>query len=287
MAQSPSHRFGQIIGEVLEAAIHGPLDDVCHRLGLYLDSKHPRSARNMLNKVAWKDSKGNTHDLDYVIESGGSEETFGVPKAFIEIAWRRYTKHSRNKAQEIQAAIIPLAETYHDAHPFLGVVLAGVFTDGSLNQLRSHDFKILYFPYDSVIAAFAAVGIDAAFDEETADRELAKKVARYEALADRKKRSIAESLRSRHAAELSAFIATLEVSLNRVVVAVYVLPLHGQLQELPTPNAAIAFLKQHNQVDVVRQFVRYEIGVRFSNSDEIQGQFQSKANAIEFLAAIR
>ncbi len=108
MAQSPSHRFGQIIGEVLEAAIRGPLEEVCRKHGLYLDSKHPRLARNSLNKVAWKDRKGNTHDLDYVIESGGTEEAIGVPKAFIEIAWRRYTKHSRNKAQEIQGAIIPL-----------------------------------------------------------------------------------------------------------------------------------------------------------------------------------
>ena len=45
---------------------------------------------------------GNVHDLDYVFEQGGTEATIGQPKAFIEIAWRRYTKHSRNKAQEIQ-----------------------------------------------------------------------------------------------------------------------------------------------------------------------------------------
>ncbi len=287
MAQSPSHRFGQIIGEVLEAAIRGPLEEVCQRHGLYLDSKHPRPARNRLNKVAWKDSKGNTHDLDYVIESGGSEETIGVPKAFIEIAWRRYTKHSRNKAQEIQGAIIPLAETYHEAHPFLGVVLAGVFTEGSLAQLRSHGFQILYFPYDSVIAAFAVADIDAAFGEGTADRELAKKVVRYEGLSDRKKQGIARSLRDQHATELSAFIAALEVSLNRLVVSVYVLPLHGELRELATPTAAISFLKQHDQTEKVREFVRYEIGVRYSNGDEIRGQFQSKVSAIEFLTGVR
>lgn len=287
MAQSPSHRFGQIIGEVLEAAIRGPLEEVCQRHGLYLDSKHPRPARNRLNKVAWKDSKGNTHDLDYVIESGGSEEAIGVPKAFIEIAWRRYTKHSRNKAQEIQGAIIPLSETYHEAHPFLGVVLAGVFTEGSLAQLRSHGFQILYFPYSSVIAAFAVADIDAAFDEGTADRELAKKVVRYEGLSDRKKQGIAQSLRTQHVTELSAFIAALEVSLNRLIVSVYVLPLHGVVQELATPRAAITFLEQHDLAEKVQEFVRYEVGVRYSNGDEIRGQFQSKVSAIEFLTGIR
>ena len=286
MAQSPSHRFGQIIGEVLEAAIRGPLEEVCRKHELYLDSKHPRLARNSLNKVAWKDSKGNTHDLDYVIESGGTEEAIGVPKAFIEIAWRRYTKHSRNKAQEIQGAIIPLAEMYHAAHPFLGVVLAGVFTKGSLTQLQSHGFQVLYVPYDSVVAAFAAVRIDAGFDEATADRELAKKVTRYEALSEREKKAIAVALRKGHATELSAFIAALEVSLKRSIVAVFVLTLHGQSRELPTLTAAIEFLNQHNQRDLTGSFVRYEINVRFSNGDEIRGQFQSKSSAVEFLTAM-
>ena len=136
MAESPSHRFGQIIGEVLESAIRPPLAAVATAHGLYLDAKRPRKARAGKRKVAWVDGKGNTHDLDYVMETGGTEDTSGAPKAFIEIAWRRYTKHSRNKAQEIQSAIGPLSERYGDSHPFLGVVLAGVFTDGSLDQLR-------------------------------------------------------------------------------------------------------------------------------------------------------
>ena len=102
MAQSPPHRLGQIIGEVLELTIHDPLQALCQRHGLYLDTQHSRPARDGRTKVTWKDQNGNTHDLDYVIEQGGSESQLGIPKAFIEIAWRRYTKHSRNKAQEIQ-----------------------------------------------------------------------------------------------------------------------------------------------------------------------------------------
>ena len=287
MAQSPAHRFGQLIGEVLEVAIRGPLEDLCRRHGLYLDSKHPRAARKGLNKVAWKDLQGNTHDLDYVIELGGTEESLGIPKAFIEIAWRRYTKHSRNKAQEIQGAIIPLAETHRESHPFLGVVLAGVFTAGSLTQLRSHGFQLVYFTYQSVIAAFANVGVDAAFDEETSDRELAKKVGRFEALSARKKQQIAESLRQQHASDLADFIAALEVSLYRRVVTVFVLPLHGQTYEMSDAHSAIVFLQAHDQSDVRPEFTRYEIIVRYNNGDEIKGQFQSKTTAIEFLATIK
>jgi hypothetical protein len=151
MAQSPSHKFGQIIGDLLEAAVFHWLQTIASDFGLYLDYKHLRPAREERRTVSWKDSKGNQHDLDYVLEQVGSEQTIGRPKAFIETAWRRYTKHSRNKVQEIQGAIGPLAETYADCHPFLGVVLAGEFTSGSLNQLRSHGFQIVHYPYESVV----------------------------------------------------------------------------------------------------------------------------------------
>jgi hypothetical protein len=147
VALSPAHRFGQIIGELLEEAVRPMLQRVADEHDLFLDHKHPLAARNGRRKVAWKDDRGNEHDLDFVLEEGGSEAVIGKPRGFIEIAWRRYTKHSRNKAQEIQGAIIPLAETHRDARPFLGVVLAGVFTEGSLRQLRSHGFEVVYVPY--------------------------------------------------------------------------------------------------------------------------------------------
>ena len=146
MAQSPAHRLGQIIGDQLEAALYEPLLSIAQEFGLYLDYKHSRPARGGRKKVAWTDSYGNTHDLDYVLEEGGSEKMQGCPRAFIETAWRRYTKHSRNKAQEIQGAISPLATTYQNFRPFLGVVLAGIFTEGSLDQFRSHNFNVAYCP---------------------------------------------------------------------------------------------------------------------------------------------
>ncbi len=117
MAQSPTHRFGQIIGEVLEKAVEPLLQEVALRYGLYLDKKGSRPARAG-NKVTWRDLYGNAHDLDFVLEKGGTPWRQGLPIAFIETAWRRYTEHSSNKAQEIQGAIIPLVETYqHLASP--------------------------------------------------------------------------------------------------------------------------------------------------------------------------
>ncbi len=286
MAESPSHRFGQIIGDILESAVHPILDAVATDLGLYLDTKGERKARGSRRKVAWIDGQGNTHDLDYVFESGGDSDRIGAPRAFIEIAWRRYTKHSRNKAQEIQGAILPLAERYRNHRPFLGVILAGVFTDNSINQLRSHGFTVLYFPYESIIAAFASAGIDAGFDETTPDSVLRRRVRQYEKLGDKQRERIAAFLRKQHRTDLEEFTSALRVTLTRRVITVYVLPLHGSPNTLTNVGDAIAFIESFDESQPDIRFTRYEVGVRFSNDDEIRGQFQDKGAAIAFLKGI-
>ncbi len=287
MAQSPTHRFGQIIGEVLESAIRPLLEAVAEEHGLYLDSKRVREARGGKRKVVWVDGKGNAHDLDYVLESCGTDQAVGTPKAFVEIAWRRYTKHSRNKAQEIQGAIVPLAERYSDSRPFLGVVLAGVFTEGSLSQLRSHGFTVVYFPYESVVGAFAVAGIDASFDEDTPDAVVLRKVKEFDKLGQVKRERIAASLRQRHKTDLDAFVSTLRVTLTRKIESVYVLPLHGLRRMLATVTDAIAFIESFDESKPDGPFARYEVGVRYSNGDEVRGQFKDKAAAIAFLRGVK
>src|SRR5207249_3954484 len=181
MAESPSHQFGQVIGDILEAAVKPVLQEFADKYNLYLDKQGPRPTRDG-NKVSWVDKNGNKHDLDFVLERSGTPRIVGTPVAFIETAWRRYTKHSRNKAQEIQGAILPLVMTHHKHAPFIGVVLAGDFTTGALNQLKSLGFRVLYFPYSTIVGAFAGVGIDAKFEENTPDEECVQKIKLWEAL---------------------------------------------------------------------------------------------------------
>ena len=120
MAKSPAHRFGQIIGDLLESTLIRYCKPIANEYHMYLDYKHPRPARNNQSEVKWTDINGNTHKLDIVIEQKGSETITGNPRAFIEMAWRRYTKHSKNKAQEISAAIKPLVSRYSEHGPFYG-----------------------------------------------------------------------------------------------------------------------------------------------------------------------
>jgi hypothetical protein len=286
MAESPSHRFGQIIGNLLEAVIEPFLTDFAARQRLYLDyQNNPRKARKG-KKVTWEDPYGNVHDLDFVLERNGTDESTGTPVAFIEVAWRRYTKHSRNKAQEIQGAILPLAEKYQWSSPFLGAVLAGVFTEGSLAQLRSLGFNILYFPYDTLVTAFAQEGIHIAFDETTPDADFHQCVKTIGSAAESKKERIKDRLIRANQRQLDEFMSSLAQRLERMIEKVVVIPLYGRSSEFGTIADAIKFLDQHRIYEGSGEFRRYEVLVTFTNGDRVEGSFKDKIKVREFLQFI-
>ncbi|RLT08541.1 MAG: DNA methylase [Planctomycetota bacterium] len=286
MALSPSLKFGQIIGNILEETIKLELYEVAKIHNLYLDYKHPRAARAGKSKVTWKDHKGNNHDLDFTLESGGSDATQGIPKAFIETAWRRYTKHSRNKAQEMQGAIGPLAETYSKYNPFLGVVLAGVFTEGSLQQLRSHGFAILYFPYEVVVDAFLEAGVDALFDESTTDEEMTLKIDSINRIGDVGAAKVSNALITKHKSFIKDFFKDLDKSLMRRVTSVSVSALHGPVYEMHNINEALKYIEAYDQDGKVSGFLRFEMQIRYTNGDNICGKFENKLQALVFLRSL-
>jgi hypothetical protein len=286
MAESPSHKFGQIIGNLLEAVVGPILLRFAEEKQLYLDhQKNPRKARNG-KKVTWEDDHGNVHDLDYVLEKDGTDTTIGNPVAFIEVAWRRYTKHSRNKAQEIQGAILPLAEKYRWSNPFLGAVLSGIFTTGSLEQLRSLGFHVLYFPYDTLVAAFAEEGIDIAFDESTPDAVFRKCVKKIDSASKRRMGKIKKHLVGSNQEQINEFMAALSSRLERVIEKVVIIPLYGTLNEFTTIDDAIKFLNQHRISENSNDFRKYEVIIRFSNGDRAEGSFREKERVKEFLHLI-
>ncbi|HVA80590.1 MAG TPA: hypothetical protein VNF29_06670 [Candidatus Binataceae bacterium] len=282
MAKSPAHRLGQIIGDVLEAAILPELGDFAARHRLYLDKKGRRPCRSGI-KCAWKDLNGNSHDLDFVLERAGTPQHQGVPVAFIETAWRRYTKHSRNKAQEIQGAIVPLAETHKNAGPFKGAILAGVFTQGALTQLRSLGFTVLYFPYETVVAVFLKFGIDVAFDEDTSEPELKKKIRAYEKLSPDQRADLSKTLLTANSSELGAFVASLEAAVARRIKRILILPLYGSACEVANVEDAVKFVERYQAKSKSMLFVRYEIQIAYNNGDEIKAEFGEKTTAIKFL----
>ena len=256
----------------------------CNQRGLYLDKKGKRGAARPGKKVTWEDKFGNKHDLDFVIEKNGSSERKGRPLAFIEAAWRRYTKHSRNKAQEIQGAILPIAEKHYWDQPFLGTVLAGEFTDGSLRQMRSSGFQIMYFPYETVISAFQSVGINAEFNESTPDSEFRKAINQIEALNSIQWDYLKNHLTQQNSYLLSNFLNSLAKALDRQIDRIVLIPLHGEENEFYSIDDALNFIQNYN-LEVVHnsKFKKIEIIVWYNNGNKIDAQFSTKEEAFRFL----
>lgn len=281
MAKSPAHRFGQIIGDVLEAAVEPVLREFAEQHGLYLDRKGRRPARTG-TKVTWQDEFGNKHDLDFVLESGGTDTAVGRPVAFIETAWRRYTKHSRNKAQEIQAAVGPLVARYRRLAPLYGVVLAGEWTDGAMTQLRSHGFAVVHFPYAQVVSAFATAGVDAQFDENTPDADIAPKVARWASISKSQRVEVATALVESGANQLAGFLAMLTEAATRQIVSVRILALHGVPLEWGTVGEALGWIESYDESKPTGGLNRYEAAIRYSNGSELTAT-GSRTHVIAFL----
>jgi hypothetical protein len=291
MAESLAHRWGQIIGDGFESFVRNMLGAVAQRHGLYLDFKRPRATRGGQGKVTWQDGYGNKHDLDYVLERGGTEDTLGVPVAFIESAWRRYTKHSKNKVQEIEAAVMPIALTFSRHQPFCGAVLAGEFTRSALHQLESKGFGVLHIPYDSIVAAFQEIGIDASSEDGvdgTTEAQFRKKIAKWKSLRQPQATDrLLAIIHSRHAHEIAEFMQRLEAALTRRVASVRLTMLRGHAVECADVDSAIAYLIEEGKScrlhEDGEQREAFEIQVRFSNGAKIEATFPNLAEAIAFL----
>lgn len=283
MAESPAHRFGQVVGNLLEEILLPELLGFCEGRDLYVDRHGSRVSVRKGKKVSWEDKYGNSHDLDFVIEKGGSHDRLGRPIAFIEAAWRRYSKHSRAKAQEIQGAVLPIAEKYDLESPFLGAVLAGIFTQPSLDQLRSLGFTIVFLPYETIMAAFDSVGIDARFDESTPQIDFRRCVDAIDRMTVAMRTRVKEHILSSNRSGFNEFLDKIRTKLARSPDRITIMPLFGKPIYFSTKSEAFDFLSDFDRNSGSGDFQRLEIDVLFSNKDEIKGIFHEEEEAVRFL----
>lgn len=285
MATSPAHRFGQIIGDLLEIATVEKVRPIVEKHGMYLDYIHPRPARRNNKKIHMEDTLGNYHDLDLVVEEGGSEITLGKPRAFIEVAWRRYTKHSKNKAQEISSAVLACVKRFADDAPFTGTVLAGEFTQNSLDQLASQGFVVVHFPLEAIVDAFAVAGINAYWEESTPDEAIEEQVVKYNTLSQNQINKIKERLFELEKTDFDTFVRVLDQSLERKVKIVKVSSLWGVSRSFATITDARAYIGQINEEgDSEAKFVRFEVEVVYTNGSKTSMLFADKYEALRKLA---
>ncbi len=287
MAKSPSHKLGQDLGKLLEDVVlyeilKPRLEKFAQSKKYYFDCKGKRPARKG-EKVTWLDKYGNHHDLDFVIEVGGTDYKIGKPIAFIEAAWRRYTKHSKNKAQEIQGALLPIIDLHHLSAPFYGVVLAGEFTEPALAQLRNNNFAVIYIPYLDVIKAFAFVDFDIAFDETTPDEAFEEAYKKLKSLTKDEKTAIRQKLTELSEEETNKFMEKLKAALERSIKRIILLPLFGKKFEFNSINDAIAKIDSFDLGVPEGDFNKFEVLIEYCNGDKIEAKFHDKATLSGFL----
>jgi len=176
---------------------------------------------------------------------------------------------------------MPLVKKYHNHSPFIGVVLAGVYTQGALDQLESLGFNVLYFSYETVVKAFSKFGIDAHFDEATTEEDLKLKIESCQRLENYD--GIAKELIKLNKKDVSDFFEALTISISRHIESVTVITLYGKSKITENIQLAIQFLQGHKEDNSESKFVRFEIIVKYNNGDKIEANFKDKIDAIGFL----
>lgn len=286
MAESPSHKLGQIAGYAMEEAFYDMLLPVAEEFELYVDRQGPRKPARKGKFVQWVDDHQNKHNLDFVLERGGSQDRTGTPAAFIESAWRRYTKHSVNKAGEIANALVPLRRTYVDHRPFLGALVAGEWTQGGITHMESQGISVLHLPVAIIVDAFATQGVDLYFEEDTLVEHMAAQVAKWNSLGEVGQELVISALREKASDRFEGFIERVREHLNRKVQSVVILSLHGTVRTASSVAEALAMLSAMESEPVKPdelERVRIEVQVRYSNTDKIDGTFRNLADAITWL----
>jgi hypothetical protein len=284
---SPGHKLGQIVGVLLEQLLGDPLRQFAARLQLYCDRKGSRPGVRTGSKVTWVDSRGNRHDLDYVLERGGSAEHRGDPVAFIESAWRRYTKHSRNKSGELEGALLPLRASYTTVR-FLGVILAGEWSEGGLQQLRSAGVEVLHVPFQTIVDAFRAQGLRIDYPETATTEDKAALNRILERLSERQLGAVSAAMWRAIERDYRRFEGKMFNAITEVPLRVRVITLYGDEVVYQTVAEAIRELENPTAArELNLNFPRgYEVFIDYASGSSVTGRFQTKTELVQFLKRV-
>lgn len=180
---SAGHRLGQSVGGWWEEFFVLPLlTDAAQRLDLYLDSRfQKRTCRG--EKPIWADADGNGVDYDFVLELDGSDAERGIPVGFIEVFWRRGSRHSKDKARDDTGKLRPMRETYPTAR-FLGIVAGGDFTQPAREYVKNQAVDLFCVQKHKIIEAFRTNDLVMDYHDKSAEGAKREIADRFEASFD-------------------------------------------------------------------------------------------------------
>ena len=181
---------------------------------------------------------------------------------------------------------MPIAESRGWDKPFIGAILAGEFTAGSIEQLKSLGFRLLHVPHSTIVDAFSFAGIDARFDETIPDEEFQRRVDRIEAMDRLEIQELHHRLVEDCKPLIDDFLGELADALDRMVDSVTILPLSGEEHVFESLSDAERFVDGFYSERNLGPFQKYEAIVKYSNGDRIEGSFVDKKGLKRFLSHV-
>ncbi|WP_146076322.1 hypothetical protein [Rathayibacter rathayi] len=189
-----------------------------------------------------------------------------------------------NKAGEIANALVPLRQTYSQTRPFTGAVIAGEWTEPGIQHLKSQGIAVLYVPFAEIVDAFARYGIDMNLGEAAPLDYLSEQISKWDALGPSGQMALALTLVQQRPGRYAAFRAKIDDHLQRRIVRVRVLPLHGAALAFEGTLDAISALQVYPTTGGTEEPLdRIEVQLEFSNGDRIAADFRMATDAIAFL----
>ena len=166
----------------------------------------------------------------------------------------------------------------------MGAILAGEYTEGGKKQLTSHNIDVLHIPFAVLADSFKKHGVNLDYPENAGNDRKRSIIRRWEDLSKQDIKRVEEELKAAIGEEYSIFRSALEKSLLRNIEVVVILPLYGSELVFTSVGEAIQTLVDSKSEQPARcKFAKYEIQIRFSNGDRVEGTFHSKDKAMEFL----
>jgi hypothetical protein len=281
MAQSPAHALGQIIGNLIEETVGSILADFTIENSLFLDTHGKRESREGCLLIG-EDNHGNKHALDFVLEKNGSGDVVGEPVAYIEVGWRRYKKHSKNKVQEIESALKPIAIKHADSAPFLGVILVGEFTQPSLQQMRTTGWNVVYVPSEIIWNSFQKTGHDIYFDNNTPEHECQQMASKLKLMSNADRTQIIQEFASQFKSYITPMLVQLKKCATRKIKTVQVEKHTGMKSKFKSPSLAAKSLKQPQKA--LRPF--YRVKIKYNDGTSMRKDFDKQKDVKCFLVGL-
>ncbi len=279
MAKSPAHKIGQLIGHMLEDIFEPLLREVACKTDTYLDKTNIERASRTSKTLTHIDEQGNNHGLDFVFERFGHDDKEGLPIGFIECAWRRYTKHSKNKVQEIHSAIESLANKHKAHSPFKGAILSGHYSEPSLQQLRSQGYTIIHIPYETVIEAYEYAGFDISYDSETELDDLLYKGISIDGLSENDINKIRRYIFKVCNRDINNFADELIESLTKQIVQISITPVIEHSYNFTDTANTLKWLSSTSDItDNAINFIDLEIN--YTNGSSVKYERIEKGIAV-------